>query len=364
VKSVDELRVNSAGRIVLKASVSTSTAREKVIPKDTPIGRIWRAHPRFSADPDSSMKALRGDCEELLLLSRMIRATTRSRLNAGLLFVPDSLSISARTPGEEETEGEDPFEVELVAAMTQPISDEGSAASVVPLLVRGPAEQGEKIAYIQLSRDSDEALVNRAERVLERILQGIDVPKDIVTGLANVKYSNAIQIDEGLYKAHIEPLALMFCDAITDIYLRPLLRAAGYETGDVNRIVVWYDPSEVVVRPNRSNDADSGYEKYILSGEAWRAAHGFGDNDAPTEEEITWRMAVEKAIIPEEISQALLMFLMPEVLKKAQTSNQSASPFPPGLQEQLAATSAPAPVAIEAAPPGLSAVPMQEEVPA
>lgn len=369
IRSTEELRVDASGKIILRESVAATTRQQKTLKKDTPIGRIWRAHPRFSADPDSSLKALRGDCEELLLLSRMIRAVTRSRLNAGLLFVPDSLSISARTPGEEETEGDDPFEVELVAGMTTPISDESSAASVVPLLVRGPAEQGDKIKYIELSRASDEHLVNRAERSLERILQGLDVPKDIVTGLANVKYSNAIQIDENLYKAHIEPLVLTFCDAITDIYLRPLLRADGFEDEDVNRVVTWYDPSEVVVRPDRAGDADRGHDKYVLSDEAWRAAHGFGDNDAPTEEEITRRIAIEKTTVPPEIASALLQWLMPEVLKAAQDANRSASPFPPELTQQLADTAAPAPVPppevvpTSAAPKQLSAVPAADSVP-
>ena len=367
IKSIDELKVDGSGRVRLRSSVATSQSKEKALEKTTPIGRIWRAHPRFSNDPDSSMKALRGECEELLLLSRMIRATTRSRLNAGLLFVPDSLSVAARTPGEDVDEGEDPFEVEMNDAMTAPISDESSAASVIPLLVRGPAEMGEKIKYIQLSRDSDDALIARAERVLERILQGIDVPKDIVTGLANVKYSNAIQIDENLYKAHIEPLALMFCDAVTDIYLRPLLRAAGHDAEEVDRVVVWYDPSEVVVRPDRANDADQGFDKYVLSAEAWRAAHGFGDNDAPDEEEITRRMALEKSTIPPEVAQALLQWLMPEVLGEAQQANRAASPFPPELVQQLSATQQPAtPEPATAPAPALEAVPepAAEEIPA
>src|SRR5690606_40504721 len=125
-------------------------------------------------------------------------------------------------------------------AMSTPIEDETSAASVVPLLVRGPAELGKDLKHITFSRPFDEQMVHRADRVLDRILQGLDVPKDTVTGLANVKYSNAVQIDESLYKAHIEPMLLLLADAFTVVYLRPALIKDGWSQADVSRVAVWY----------------------------------------------------------------------------------------------------------------------------
>jgi hypothetical protein len=194
------------------------------------------------------------------------------------------------------------------------------------MLLRGPAEFADKIKYIAIKRETDQFLVGRADRVLERILQGLDVPKDIVTGLANVKYSNAIQIDESMYKAHVEPMALMICDAVTDIILHPSVRmrlAAEGKDGnaDLSQVVVWYDPSEVVTRPNRSADAQAGYDSYLLSGAAWRDAHGFADTDAPDEEEVAFRLAVEKATIPEEMAVALFKKLLPDLMGEARAAN-------------------------------------------
>ena len=348
VHSTDQLRIDASGYPVLRTSVSSGQGTGRRIDQSTPIGRVWRQHPRFSDDPDSSMRSLRGECEELLLLGRMIRATTRSRLNAGLLFVPDALSVAARSvtadPDVEATQ-EDVFETELIEAMTQPIADEASAASVVPLLVRGPAELGDKIKYMQLSRDTDEQLIARSERLLERILQGLDVPKDIVTGLANVKYSNAVQIDESLYKAHVEPLALMVVDALTDIYLRPLMEVNWPEEAD--KVVVWYDPSEVVTRPNRAQDANDGYDRYVLNADAWRKAHGFSDSDAPDEAELALRMALEKSTVPPEVAQSLLQHAMPEVLGAAREANLQGGPvpFPDDLAKMLESAPAAEPAA-------------------
>lgn len=333
--STQELRVNPDGKVVRRKSASSN--RDQILSPATPIGRVWRQHPQHSDDPDSSLRAVRAECEELLLLGREIRGVTRSRMGAGLLFVPDALSVAARTQGDfdEAASDEDIFEAELMAAMMEPISDESSGSSVVPMLVRGPAELGDKIKYMTLARGTDTGLVDRSERLLERILQGLDVPKDIVTGLANVKYSNAIKISEDLYAAHIDPLALLIADALTEIYLRPMLLAAGWDEDEVNRMVVWYDSSDVVTQPDRSADADAGYDRKVISADAWRRARGFSDTDAPGEEEVASRIAIEKAIVDPQVSLALLQYILPTILGQARDAKLAEEGFPDDLSQLL-----------------------------
>jgi hypothetical protein len=170
----------------------------------------------------------------------------------------------------------------------------------------------------------------RADRVLDRILQGLDVPKDTVTGLANVKYSNAVQIDESLYKAHIEPMLLLLADAFTAVYLRPALLEDGWSQAEVQKITVWYDASAVATRNDRASDADSGYEKGVISAQAWRRAHGFTDQDAPTGKEIGVRMVVEKGGIDPMLTEAILPVIAPDLIDAARGANQaqSAAPIP------------------------------------
>jgi hypothetical protein len=208
-------------------------------------------------------------------------------------------------------------------------------------------------------------LAERADRVLERIMQGLDVPKDIVSGLANVKYSNALQIDESLYKAHIEPLMLLLADALTVVYLRPYLISLGYDEVDVNRLVIWYDPSQVATRNDRAADADNGFDKMAVSLDTWRRAHGFSDADAPSPMELALRLIINKGAITPELTEAMLGVVSPEMMDKVKGVAQanSVAPVPPEIQEMLAgqgggaAPAAPAeatPPAPEAAPPGLA----------
>lgn len=379
IRSIDEINTDGKGNYFITPRRDMKAGNKKGVinlPRGAFVGRIWKSHPRFTDEADSSMRGVLDLCAELLLLNRTFRGTARSRLNAGALYLPDGLSVAA-TPDPaypyEDADGiyadptpeemEDEFEDQLIDAMTTPIKDEDSASAVVPLIIRGPAELGDKIKQFKFERSFDPALAQRSDRVLERIMQGLDVPKDIVSGLANVKYSNALQIDESLYKAHIEPLMLLIVDALTVVYLRPYLRANGFTDAEVDRIVIWYDPSQVATRNDRAADADSGFEKMAISFDTWRRAHGFSEAEAPDPTEVALRILIEKGAITPELTEAMLGAVAPDVMAKVREAAQAANPAPltpemeQALQPEPASTqptpTEPAPVS-EEAPAGLA----------
>lgn len=355
VRSVDEVIADPRGNYNVigrreQATGQGSGGKPTSLGKNSFVGRIWRSHPRFSDEADSSIRGLLDLCAELLLLNRTFRATARSRLNAGALYLPDGLSVAAQGDpdypydsedgiGEGFTaeEAEDEFEEQLIDAMTTPIRDEESASAVVPLIIRGPAELGDAIKQFKFERSFDPALAERSDRVLERIMQGLDVPKDVVSGMANVKYSNALQIDESLYKAHIEPLMLLIVDALTVVYLRPYLVANGYSESEVERITVWYDPSAVSTRNDRAADADMGFDRGAISFDSWRRAHGFSDQDAPTPNEVALRLLQSRAQITPDLTEAMLGVVSPEIMKAIRAAQQAGSvgPIPPEVEEVL-----------------------------
>ena len=360
VRSVDELQVDSKGNYIINprrdvggntSSFMSQGNKEAIrLPQSSYVGRIWRAHPRYTQEADSSLRGLLDLCAELLLLNRTFRATARSRLNAGALYLPDGLSVAAGPdpdyPYDEDgnyneqfnpEEAADDFEDQLIDAMTTPIKDEDSASAVVPLIIRGPAELGDKIKQFKFERSFDPALAQRADRVLERIMQGLDVPKDVVTGLANVKYSNALQIDEALYKAHIEPLMLLIVDALTVMYLRPYLISNGYSPEEVKNVCIWYDPSQVATRNDRAADADMGFDKMAVSYDTWRRAHGFAEADAPDPKEFALRLILQKGMVTPELTEAMLQAVAPDIMGsiRQQAMEESGAAIPPEVDKLL-----------------------------
>lgn len=376
IRSTDELQLDSNGNVVVSPTEDGDKESVVVLPKKAFVARIWRPHPRYSDEPDSSMRGLLDTCGELLLLNKTFRSTARSRLNSGLLYLPDGLSVAggseygpgveANTPLDdiaandgmddpdydpeldstvgpgvlldtEDADTEDEFEEALIEAMTTPIADEESASAVVPLIVRGPADLGEKIKVIKFERSFDPQLAERADRVLDRIMQGLDVPKDVVQGLSNIKYSNAVVIDQSLYTSHIEPLALLICDALTAVYLRPALKAQGIEPEEYSKYVVWYDASEVTTRPNKADDAEQGFQNYAVSWETWRKTHNFTEHDAPTPTEVATRMLIEKGPVTPELAEALLSVVAPDVMQKVREASlaNNPAPLPPEVAQAL-----------------------------
>jgi hypothetical protein len=354
------------------SSANSRAANAFPLPEDAFIGRIWRPHPRFGSEPDSSMSSVIELCSDLLLLNRALRATAQSRLNAGAFFVPDGLSASYEpTPPASSTEpvppaeDHDEFEEELLAAMTTPISDPGSAAAVVPMLIRGPADLGEKMNLLKFERSFDPALAERADKTLERILQGLDIPKDMVTGLANIRFNNATRIEESFFKGHIEPLAVLIADALTMLWLRPALLKLGHPEDIVRRTVIWYDASDIVMRPDRSDAADAGYDRNLISGSAWREAYGFSESDSPDPVEIAFRILMQKGQILPETAELLFEYfapgiLHPEVPPGAPPGTPAAQPgaAPPGAE------GLPEEVARALGRPPSSAAPSQPAAPA
>lgn len=355
IRSVQEF-TTTTGRTpqaAIKARRDTKPADYIKLPTDGFAARIWRNHGRFSDEADSSLRGILDICDQLLVLDRAASTSAKSRMNAGILFVPDGLSALTQSDGDMGEPGEmsdisddiaESFEEELIAGLVTPVEDITSAAALVPTLLRGPEDLGEKIRHISMERSVDPALNGRSERLLERILGGLDIPKDVAAGMSSVKYSNAIIIEEQLYKAHIEPLILLIADSLTIGFLRPALRAQGWPESMVNRAVVWYDPSAIASKPSKAEASTTLYGMKLLGAEAVLRAHGFSPEDAPTDLERVQRMAEERAMISDAMSETLLGSIIPEELKTQARDQALANSDPASanaLQDALGTEDAP-----------------------
>lgn len=340
IKSTFEVVVDPSGVMRLQPSISTQTALPEELPAGSQVWRMWTRHPQYSLDPDCGLRAVLYLCEQLIKLNRMISNAVASRMNAGMLLVASEIIQAARQAGaeadgvndEDSLDGGqvelDPFRADLHATMIQPIQDDAAGATVIPMVAEVPFEymQG-GIQHLMLSRDVDQHMITYAENLLTRILNGISIPKDAITGFQNVRFTNAQQITRDLFEQAIEPVSLAIVDDLTDVYLRPLLMAeaeAGkWDPEQVKKIVVWYDPSEIVTRPDRGADADAGWDRGALSDDAWRKAHGFSAEDRPDEKELITRTLLRSVLPPGMIDYGLRE-LLPDYFKDAPPLEQGA----------------------------------------
>jgi len=316
-RSVQEIVATSADR---HSPISVKTRRDmkkeqyrRISREDGYLVRLWRNHPQYSDEADSSLRAILDLCEQLLLLARQERVFSRSALNNGILYIPDDVSNLFQNDAEMTDEDDDvetnngpDLEEELMRIITDAIQNENSGSTVAPLILRGPLDAVEGIKHITFQRPQDKSTTEKMSTILDRILAGLSIPKDIAAGMSNVKYSNAILIEESLYSSHIEPLILLICDQLTTAFLRPILLNYGYTEDQIKNLVVWYDPSAITAKPSKSEAATQGYQNGILSAEAWRRANGFAESDKPSELEEAKRMALEKGLVSEPVMERVL----------------------------------------------------------
>lgn len=340
VLSSEEL-VSQSGKWRVRRERGTGkkgTTSDLMLPGDAWVARMWRTHPRWGDEPDSSMLGVLDQCEQLVLLDQAMRNMARRAMNAGVVFVP--AGITAFSDNADETIAD-----ALAQSALQAVESEAALSTVTPKVLTGPLELGNGIKFIPLTQPTDPNLATAAQKLLERILQGIDIPKDVVKGLADVKFANAIVIDDDLYRAHIEPLILLIVDTLTAVYLRPQLMKGLDEASSkiADRIVMWADTSSIVTRPDKSQAANEGFDKHLLSGEAWRRSRGFSETDAPDDEEIVRRVAMDRAPISPELGTVMIQALNPDFFDQAAKAGAEDSGVPGDVQQLLNGQENPAP---------------------
>ena len=153
--------------------------------------RIWNAAPWDRDEPDSPLRSVQAQCEQLLLLNDEISATAMSRVPAGFFLVPDELSFGTNAEDYPDTGANadgDPFMLEIIEIVTMAIQDPGAASRVAPNVVRGPSEYLKEVRYVDISRKMDEVFANMREELLRQIAGGINLPAEILTGLADLNH--------------------------------------------------------------------------------------------------------------------------------------------------------------------------------
>jgi hypothetical protein len=315
IRSVAEVLVKD-GRYFIKDSPS-DTKGTPLDPELDTIIRIWTRHPQWSNLPDCAMRGLLGECRALQVLSQQVLAEANSRQSAGAFTVPNELSFGPADPTQpadgEDAEDQDPFMAELQKALTEPIADPSAASSVMPMLIRGPAEflKDDYLRRIDFARDTSQALEARIEARIARIARGINLPVEKVMGHQQTTYANAAQVDEDEFNDYLRPSADTGVEALTYAFLCPQLLENPLvppEWAD-GRLFVHYDPAGLIAQPNAEANADTGLKEGAISEAAWRKAKGFSEDDAPDVLELLVRAGLRRGILTADLTLALLQLL-------------------------------------------------------
>lgn len=343
VLSGDEITRTGSNKGVLKIRLPESDKLTTIDPDKATVMRLWRQHPRRAWEADSPVRAALPVLKELCDLSAHIAATLESRLaGAGILLLPEGATLpSPITEQTGEPLHEDPAMATLVDAMVTPISNRDSAAAVVPIIVRIPNEaMAAKPQHLTFATALDAKVQDLREASIRRFATIVDIPAEVLTGTADTNRWNAWKISEDAIKIHLEPLLALICDALTVQYLWPALDAMGVKNPQT--YVIYYDASELILRPNRGPESQNLYEHTLIKGAVVRRANGFTDADAPDEAEqhrVLLMQLVQAGINPyianpylEALGIHLTLPEIPIPLRPAQVDDIAVGIAPPGTR--------------------------------
>jgi hypothetical protein len=318
------------------------------VPYDPPqIGeayRMWTPHPRHSDLPDSPLHSVMDIAEELLILTAAVRSTAVSRMTKGILKIPSELSPNPYgapggtfDPSADEYAGdEDPetniFLDDLIEHTQAELENPGSAEASVPFLFEGAYEYIDRVEWMS-THDNQTDYMERELRkeAVNRLAIGMDFPPEFLLGMTDANHWTARQVVYDMWRSYGTPVAERFADDLSDSFLRPSLRDDNYP--DWQNVVVAYDDSQVVISPDRTEDADKALDRIAIGFKGYREMKAIPEEFAPNDEEKEF-LASLKLRQPVEIEDGDLV--IPQrgpVAQQNGTSPENGPPAPSGGRE-------------------------------
>lgn len=258
---------------------------------DTLVTKIMQCHPRRRWEPWSANRAALPILAELRLLSQHIVASAQSRLSgAGLLVYPSEVHLPVDP---RHANAVNPFMSLLAEAMQAARANPDGPEAMTPITLGVPGEYADKFHHVTFSTPFDERVLELRESATKRYASTIDLPAEVLLGIADLQHWNAWAVSEQAQKFHIEPKMMLICHALSTRALQPILRALGMGEAEAEDYVVWYDASELSIQPDRGPSADALQQDGVISAAARRRENGFTEDDAPSKEETDRRVILD-----------------------------------------------------------------------
>ena len=242
----------------------------KAFRSDDVVIRIYRPHPKNPDLATSNLASCLPQAKNLVMLDKLIAATAKSNMANGIFLVPTEIDFIPENP-------EDTLTDVLYDHLTEPINDLDSAASVAPMVIEAASEYLDDFEHFTFNRDFDEHLTELRKQEIERIARGLDLPTELVLGIANLNHWATFSLSNSFIRSHAIPMLQLIADALTTKILHPTLQKGN--VADYQKYCVTFDETSLVTQPNKTANAIDAYKLGALSPEALLKYLGFNPDD-------------------------------------------------------------------------------------
>lgn len=274
------------------------------LPKTTKPLRVWRPDSQYGMLADSSVRSCLEILEELVVLTRLVRASAISRMAlSGMLLIPDELDFPTDPAGPDTSETRSPLGVDIINTGSKAIDDPASAAAFMPYVLIGQSDLLDKVRHVPFQADDSENVIKRTE-ALQRLAQGLDLPVEVTLGHQSTTFANAAQVSIDTFNLHILPALELLCDALTVGYLWPAmaknrgidaehLKTAPYPD-EILQVAITYDARKLISKPDRTKElldyAGKDLTFSAIRNAEIREALGLVPDTTPSDDEVAFRV--------------------------------------------------------------------------
>jgi hypothetical protein len=248
--------------------------------------RFWTPDPSRSGDAWSPMRASLQVAGELVALTAAVMATAVSRTTQGIFVVPQEIAPAPAEGGSDEDPLMEPLMEDLVNHMIAAKENVGTAEAAAPFILAGAHEflQNDLPRLVSLhDRQNDYAERELRREAVERLAQGLDMPKEMLTGVGQTNHWAAKQIMDDRWRSHGSEMGQQFCNDLNQAYYRPALKDAGWE--EWRRTVIGMDDSAIIMPADMLDPVREAVKIGAISRAGLRKLLNIPEDMAPEEAE-------------------------------------------------------------------------------
>lgn len=256
------------------------------------VVRFWMPDEEWPGLATSPMAAGMEDLHRYAAIVRYMRREAESKLALGkkLMWTPGEAHDDKRAPDDRLSRVQrDYLDMAKIG-----LDDDSDIRAAVPPELHWKKEWGPP-QMVDLTTPFDKDLLAGGQAALEDFARGINLPSSVVTsgGSANQNHWNEWLIDERFFDSGIAWVmnAITHRD-VTRTFLWPLLRMVGLPR---DRFRVGYDPTPVIIRPDRSQKAIELNKAGLLADFPTLEANGFDPEEAMQEKDLNRLLQVLSA---------------------------------------------------------------------
>jgi hypothetical protein len=139
--------------------------------------------------------------------------------------------------------------------------------------------------------ENDYAELEQLKEQIKRLALSLDMSPEDLLGYGDSNHWSARQVQLDRWRMFGYNKAELWATSICDAYLRPALEDDGYSEVPISEVVIAFDDSQVVISPDRTEDALKANAQGLIGGAAARTALGWSEKDAMDDEEYSDWMA-------------------------------------------------------------------------